>query len=183
MFLWAICYPLIVLGLSEAPHLSFATLRALLAGAVLLLIALALRLPMPRGWRVWLSLAVIGLGATTLGFIGMFHAAEFISPGLATVISNTQPLMAAVLAHFFLNEHLNVYGKLGLSLAFLGIVLITLPQLTVGEAGNYPIGIAYITLAAIGITFSNIEIRRTAGTLDPLVAMGWQLVQIGRAHV
>lgn len=176
MFLWAICYPLIVLGLSEAPHLSFATLRAVLAGAALLLIALALRRPMPKGWRVWASLAAIGLGATTLGFIGMFHAAEFVSPGLATVISNTQPIMAAVLAHFFLSEHLDVRGKIGLSLAFLGIVFITVPQLTSGAASNYPIGIAYISLAAIGITFSNIEIRRTANTLDPLVAMGWQLI-------
>tara|TARA_R110000782_G_scaffold62155_7_gene127839 strand:- start:82 stop:1065 length:984 start_codon:yes stop_codon:yes gene_type:complete len=176
MFLWAICYPLIVLGLSEAPHLSFATLRAVLAGAALLLIALALRRPMPRGWRVWASLAAIGLGATTLGFIGMFHAAEFVSPGLATVISNTQPIMAAVLAHFFLSEHLDVRGKIGLSLAFFGIVLIAVPQLTSSAASNYSIGIAYISLAAIGITFSNIEIRRTANTLDPLVAMGWQLV-------
>lgn len=176
MFLWAVCFPLIVLGLSEAPHLTFATLRAVLAGVTLLIPALLLRRRMPKGWRIWGSLALIGLGATTLGFIGMFHAAEFVSPGAATVIANTQPLMAAVLAHFYLDERLDARGKTGLSLGFVGIILIAAPSLTSGAASNYPVGIAYIILAAVGITFSNVLIRRMAGTLDPLVAMGWQLV-------
>lgn len=176
MFLWAICFPLIVLGLSEAPHLMFATLRAVLAGAALLVLAWLLRRPMPKGWRIWASLAAIGLGATTLGFFGIFHAAEFVSPGIATVIANTQPLMATLLAYFFLNEHLDPRGKIGLSMGFLGIVLIALPKLFSGAAGNYPTGIAYIVLAAVGITFSNVLIKRMAGTIDPLVAMGWQLI-------
>ncbi len=176
MFLWAVCFPLIVLGLSEAPHLTFAALRAVLAGVALLIPALLLRRRMPRGWRIWGFLAAIGFGATTLGFIGMFHAAEFVSPGAATVIANTQPLMAAVLAHFYLNERLDARGKTGLSLGFVGIILIAAPALTSGTASNYPVGIAYIILAAVGITFSNVLIRRMAGTLDPLVAMGWQLV-------
>jgi len=176
MFLWAVCFPLIVLGLSEAPHLTFAALRAVLAGVALLIPALLLRRRMPKGWRNWGSLGMIGFGATTLGFIGMFHAAEFVSPGTATVIANTQPLMAAVLAHFYLDESLDARGKAGLFSGFVGIILITAPALTSSAAGNYPVGIAYIILAAVGITFSNVLIRRTAGTLDPLVAMGWQLV-------
>ena len=176
MFLWAACFPLIVLGLSEAPHLTFAALRAVLAGVVLLIPALLLRRRMPKGWRIWGSLAAIGFGATTLGFIGMFHAAEFVSPGVATVIANTQPLMAAVLAHFYLDERLGACGKAGLSLGFVGIILIAAPALTSDAASNYQVGIAYIILAAVGITFSNVLIRRMAGTLDPLVAMGWQLV-------
>ena len=36
MLLWAICFPLIVAGFSYAPHLTFAALRALIAGAALL---------------------------------------------------------------------------------------------------------------------------------------------------
>jgi len=131
---------------------------------------------MPKGLRVWVSLAAIGIGATTLGFIGMFHAAEFVSPGLATVIANTQPLMAAVLGHFFLREHLNVHGMIGLSLGFVGIVLIAAPALISGAASGYPLGIAYLILAAAGITVSNVMIKGMAGALDPLVAMGWQLV-------
>ncbi|MEE8454164.1 MAG: hypothetical protein V3R90_05320, partial [Limibaculum sp.] len=42
MFLWAICFPLITAGFAFAPHLTFATLRAFLAGAVLVAVGFAL---------------------------------------------------------------------------------------------------------------------------------------------
>ncbi len=121
-------------------------------------------------------LGVIGLGATTLGFFGMFHASEFVSPGIATVIANTQPLMAAVLASLFLKEHLSELGKFGLLVGFLGIVLIALPTLMSNTNSDYALGIFYIILAAAGITVSNVLIRRMARRIDALSAMGWQLV-------
>ena len=176
MFLWAICFPLITIGFDYAPHLSFAAVRAFIAGAALLALGVVLRRPVPRGKPVWLLLALTGLGATTLGFFGMFHAAEFISPGTATVIANTQPLMAAILAHLLLGERLNSRGKVGLAVGFTGIVLIAFPELLSSTRSNSAIGIAYIVLAAFGITVSNVLIKRLAGKVDPLMAMGAQLL-------
>lgn len=176
MFLWAICFPLITIGIESSPHLTFAAARAFVAGAALLALGIALKRPFPAGKRLWLLLAMIGFGATTLGFFGMFHAAEFISPGIATVIANTQPLMAAMLAHLILGERLNFVGKLGLTIGFAGIVLMTFPELLTTTRGNSTIGIIYIILAALGITISNVLIKRLAGTVDPLMAMGIQLL-------
>lgn len=176
MVLWALCFPLITVGIASAPHLSFAALRAFVAGATLLALALALRRPLPRSGRVWGLLVLAGFGATSLGFLGMFHAAEFVTPGIATVIASTQPLLAAVLAQMFLGEHLGTRSKTGLMIGFLGILLITLPQLLSGLEGNYPLGVAYIILAALGVSVSNVVIKRLAGEVDALVAMGIQLV-------
>jgi drug/metabolite transporter (DMT)-like permease len=175
MFLWAICFPLITLGIADAPHLTFAAMRAFVAGGALLAVAVVLGRKMPRGIRNWLALAAIGFGATTLAFFGMFHAAEFVSPGIATVIANTQPLMAASLAPWFLGERLNFRGKMGLMLGFIGIVLIAVPQLSSG-GDAFRIGIGYIVVAAIGITLSNVIIKKIATRIDPLMAMGWQLM-------
>lgn len=176
MFLWAICFPLIMLGLPHAPHLTFAALRAFLAGVSLLIPAMILKRRQPKDLKSWAVLTAIGLGATTLGFFGMFHASEFVSPGIATVIANTQPLMAAVLAATVLKEHLDGKGKIGLLLGFTGIVLIALPSLLSGTDANYALGIFYIILGAVGITLSNVLIRYMAGRIDALSAMGWQLV-------
>jgi drug/metabolite transporter (DMT)-like permease len=176
MFLWAICFPLIVLGLPHAPHLTFAALRAFLAGICLLIPAMIMKRRQPKDFKSWAMLTAIGLGATTLGFFGMFHASEFVSPGIATVIANTQPLMAAVLAALVLKEHLDGKGKIGLLLGFTGIVLIALPSLLSGTGANYALGIFYIILGAVGITLSNVLIRYMAGRIDALSAMGWQLV-------
>jgi drug/metabolite transporter (DMT)-like permease len=176
MFLWALCFPLIVLGLPHAPHLTFAAMRAFLAGITLLIPAMIMRRRQPRDLKTWVMLGSIGLGATTLGFFGMFHASEFVSPGIATVVANTQPLMAAVLAFVVLKEYLGVRGKAGLLLGFIGTVLIALPALLSDTGGTYALGIFYIILGALGITISNVLIRKMAGRVDALSAMGWQLV-------
>lgn len=176
MFLWAVCFPLIVLGLEYAPHLTFAAMRGFLAGIILLVPALIMRRSQPRDLKTWLMLSAIGLGATTLGFFGMFHASEFVSPGIATVITSTQPLMAAVLGALVLKEYLGKTGKTGLWLGFFGIVLIALPALLTSTGGNYALGIFYIILSAVGISVSNVLISKMAGQLDALTAMGWQLI-------
>lgn len=129
MLLWAACFPLITTGIQYAPHLTFAAMRAVLAGFALIIVAFALRRPLPRDFRTWTMLAIVGFGATSLGFLGMFHAAEFVSPGIATVIANTQPLLAAILAGMVLHERLTPRGRAGLVLGFIGILSIAAPQL------------------------------------------------------
>ncbi len=176
MLLWAACFPLISAGIDYAPHLTFAAMRAILAGVTLTALALALRRPLPKEVRSWAMVAIVGFGATSLGFLGMFHAAEFVSPGIATVIANTQPLLAAVLASVVLNERLTARGKAGLALGFVGIFVITSPQLFSGGQENYILGVVYIMLAALGITVSNVLIKRIAGRVDALMAMGLQML-------
>lgn len=180
MLLWAACFPLITVGLDLAPHLAFAALRAALAGVCLLVLGAVLRRPMPRGLRAWGQIGVVALGATSLGFFGMFHAAEFVSPGLATVIANAQPLLAAILAHVFLGERLRAGGKAGLAAGLAGIAAIAWPALVAGDQASYTLGIGYVALAAIGVASGNIAIKRLTGQTDAVMTMGWQLL-IGAA--
>lgn len=176
MGLWALCFPLIAAGLDLAPHLAFAAMRAALAGLGLLLIAVLLRRPLPRGLRNWALIGLVAIGSTSLGFFGMFHAAEFLSPGLATVIANTQPLLAAVFAYALLHERLPALGKVGLAIGFAGIAVIALPALTGGAIEGYTLGIVYAGFAAVGVTIGNIAIKALTGQADAVVAMGFQML-------
>lgn len=174
MFFWAICFPLINIGLTFAPPMSFATLRGLLSGGALLLIAEALRLPGIENTRDWVSITFVGLTATSLGFFGMFYGGGLVSPGLATVIANTQPLIAAVLAWWLLDEHLRPIQRLGLAVGFAGIILIGIPGMS--GTTSQSLGLIFILVAAVGIAVSNVLLKRLAGRVDPLRAMGWQLL-------
>lgn len=177
MALWAACFSLITTGLALAPHLTFASMRAFIAGTALVGIAFALGRPLPSGAGTWRLLIVAGIGATTFGFVGMFHAAEYIAPGLATVIANTQPLLAAGLGYLVLHERLSKSGTIGLVLGFAGIAVIATPALTTQQSNDDSLlGIAYVLLAAAGITVSNVAFKRLAGTVDPLMASGAQLL-------
>lgn len=174
MFLWALCFPLISVGLSASPPMAFAALRAVFAGAVLLMVAQWLGRPAIQGTGNWAGVVLVGLAATSLGFFGMFYGGARVSPGVATVIANTQPLIAAVLARGLLNEHLRAIQRCGLTVGFGGIVLIGVPNLSGSD--SQMLGIGFILLGAVGIAVSNVALKRLAGRVDNLRAMGWQLV-------
>jgi len=174
MFLWAVCFPLVSVGLEASPPMAFATLRAALSGAVLLMAAQWLGRPAIEGKELWGSVVLVGLTATSLGFFGMFYGGGRVSPGLATVIANVQPLIAAGLAWGFLDEHLRPIQRWGLAAGFAGIVLIGAPSLTGSD--SHLLGPVYILLGAIGVAISNVVLKRLAGRADILRAMGWQLV-------
>ena len=176
MFLWALCFPLITVGLAFALPLTLAALRAFVAGVGLLLPAIVLRRAWPRGWRAWLLLLATGLTITSMGFGGMFLAGGLVSPGLATVLANVQPLIAAVLGFFLLGERLGPRRRVGLSLGFAGILLVALPGFGVNGANSSPAGIGFIMLGAVGVALGNVLLKKLAGQVDLLMATGWQFV-------
>ena len=96
----------------------------------------------------------------------MFHASEFLSSGIATVITNTQPLMAAILAALVLKERIYRYCKTGLWFGFSGILLIASPWHMSTAKDSY----------GLEISISNVLISKLAGRVDALSAMGWQLI-------
>ncbi len=175
MLLWAICYPLILLSIPYAPLMQTAFLRALLGGAFLILCALVLQRPFPRSLRAWAGISVIGITATSIGFWGMFYAGSMISPGLATVLTNTQPLIASIIAGIVLKEHITQTMRISIILGFVGIIAI-------GINGSVDVntqtleGIMYVISAAISIAISNILLKKLANKIDVFYAMGAQLM-------
>lgn len=174
LLLWALCFPFIVVGLSRTSPFYFAALRSALAGAGLLLPALLMRRSLPRTPAVWLAILGAGIGASTLGFSGMFLGGGKVSPGLATVLANTQPLIAAMLAYFALDERLSSNHRMGLILGFAGIVLVALPGMGGVDTNSTPLGVAYVLLGALGVAGGNILLKHLSARVDPLMAVGWQ---------
>ncbi len=162
--LWAICFPFIVIGLPDAPPLLFAALRAFLAGGLLIFVCMAQRHRgtcqlNPRNLR---QLGLIGLSYTALGFGGMFLGAGHLSPGLATVLAGTQPLIAAAIAAIWLGETLKAKGIAGLVTGFLGVALLSWPGYD-GNNDGYLRGITWVLMAAIGTAVGNILLKKEAG--------------------
>ena len=176
MVLWASCYPLITLGLDDAPHLTFAALRAIIAGTVLITVAGLKHAPLPRTPAAWGWIILAGLSMTTFGYFGMFHAADFLSPGLATVIESLQPLLASLLAIVFLRERLGPAAWFGLVLGIIGVVLIAGPRIFAPGGASTALGIGFVVLATSGVAIGNIAIKMLSVEVDAAMAMGLQLL-------
>ena len=175
MVLWASCYPLISLTLDFAPVMLTAFNRSIVAGLFLIIIALFRKRPFPRNRQQWFFIIAIGITATSIGFCGMFYAASLISPGLATVLTNTQPLIAGILGWFILKEQMDKSVALAMAIGFTGIAVIGSESLW-SENGQPVLGIIYILIAAIGIAISNILLKLITNKVDIFYAMGFQLL-------
>ena len=146
-----------------------------MAGCTLILIAVLLGRPAPKGIKEYGYILAIGITATSIGFWGMFYAGSLITPGLATVLTNTQPLIAGILGWHLLNERIGKQALLGTLLGFAGIVVISAESLLAKESQPLS-GVVFVVIAATGIASSNILLKKAANSIDILFAMGFQLL-------
>lgn len=177
-FLWALCYPLIEIAVADAPPLLIGALRSMIAGVALIAVAKWQKRPWPSR-RCLGSVVLAGLGIGTLGFAGMFLAGGRISPGLATVLANVQPLLAALLGTVVLREHVRGWRGFALALGFTGIVITALPTLSGSEHNSTIPGIGFVLLGAVGVAAGNVIFKRMALQLDPVVSAGLALLAGG----
>jgi len=160
-----------------APPLGILAIRFLLAGGILLAIAAALRLPIPRDGRTWLRLFVLGLGGNAL-YLGMTYVAlRHLSAGMGSIIASTNPLILALLAPSLLGEPLTRRKLIGLVLGFAGVLLAMHAR-----AGSQTARLQDVMLALGGVlafVFSNIAYKRMSERPHPLVLNGGQLLCAG----
>ncbi len=178
--LWSICYPFISIALSESPPLLLAFMRSVLAGVTLLVFsAKSQGSVMPDSWRLWRAVIIIGLGYTSLGFSGMFLAGSLISPGLATVIANSQPMIAVALAYLYSVERVTARQLTVLITGLVGIGVIALPSLHHDQPNITIGGIGFVLLGAFGVALGNVWLKKVASTTSSLSILrlsAWQLI-------
>ncbi|MCB1118295.1 MAG: DMT family transporter [Chlamydiia bacterium] len=170
--MWALCFPLISTGLSGTSPLWYATLRSLIAGLSLLVPSILF-----GGWpklsrKIWLLLIFFGFTYSFMGFGGMFLGGKELNPGIATVLANTQPLMAATMAYFFLSEKLNTIGFLGFS----GILVIAWPAIFDQTSIGSIKGIEFILIGALGTAIGNILLKKLTNKAPIFFAIGFSFI-------
>ena len=172
---WGACFVVIGWGLRYAPVLWFAALRALVAGAAVVGVAVVQRRPMSRSARAWGWLAVYGIVDVAAVLGAMFAAAAGGAKGSAAVLSNAQPILILLPAWWLYGERPSGSraGAGVLGLAGLAIV---------ASADGAGPGVWLALAAAAAATGGTLLARRVAG-IDVLVATGWHLLIGGAALV
>lgn len=165
-FAWGSCYVAISIGLQDAPILWLAALRALFAAVILLVVAGVRRAPRPRGRRVWLLIAVMGITNVALAYGAMFGGLIGMSTGAASVLANAQPLLILLPAWLFFREAPSIPTLVAMLVGVVGLLLLVIPA-------------GFGTGALLALTAS---VAVTAGTLiarvidaEPLTVAAWQL--------
>ncbi|TXH87859.1 MAG: EamA family transporter [Rhodoferax sp.] len=159
---WGTNFVVIKLALGQMPPLMFATLRFALAvfPAILLL---------PRPAVSWGNLAayglLIGVGQFGLMFVAMNG---HISPGLASLVVQTQVFFTIGMAMLISRERLARVQWLALALATSGIAVIVAHT----DGSTTPLGLGLMLLAALSWAGGNIVSRR-AGPINMVAYVVW----------
>jgi drug/metabolite transporter (DMT)-like permease len=173
--IWGSTWLAIKLGLRDLPPLTFAGLRFAAAALVLLGIAALRRPRLPRLARDWWLLAYTGLLTITLNYALVFWGEQYISSGLAAVLSATVPLFGLPLAHGYLaSEPLNRWKVAGVLLGVIGVAIVCSGQLGIGGPLAFWASLGII-VAALATAHAGVLIKAGGTHMEPSVLAGVQM--------
>lgn len=161
--IWGANFIVMKWGLNRLPPLTFCTWRFLLS-----FFPACLFLPAPRGhWRLLIAFGTL----TGLGQFGLLCLAmqSLISPGLASVVVQTQAFFNVGLAAVLLKEDIKGAQVMGCLVAGAGLVIIALH----GGTSATGAGILLVLLAALSWAFCNVLVRRSGYDGDLVAFMVW----------
>jgi drug/metabolite transporter (DMT)-like permease len=173
--IWGSTWLAIKLGLRDLPPLTFAGIRFAAAALVLFGISALRGFRLPRAARDWKLLAYTGLLTITLNYGLVFWGEQYISSGLAAVLSATVPLFGLPLAHRYLaSEPLNRWKVAGVLLGVVGVAVVCSGQLGVGGHLAFWACLGII-FAALITAHAGVLIKAGGTHIEPSVMAGVQM--------
>lgn len=162
MVVWGTNFVVIKLALAQMPPLLFATLRF-----VVVLLPMVFFLPRPA--LPWRNLAAYGLLIGVGQFGLMFVALNgHISPGLASLVVQTQVFFTIGLAMLMAGESLQRVQWLALALGAAGLTVIMWHT----DGNTTPLGLCLVLIAALSWACGNL-VSRAAGRINMVAYVVW----------
>ena len=162
---WGTNFVVIKLSLESFPPFLFAALRYIFA-----FLPAAFLLPRPK--VSWTNLCVYGL-AVGVGQFGVLYFAidGNISPGLASLVIQTQVFFTIGFAMLFAKESLKLYQAIAVAIAMIGLAIIA----THTDRTTTFLGLALVVFAGFSWGIANTTSRR-AGAINMLAYVVWASV-------
>ncbi|MCD8914336.1 DMT family transporter [Staphylococcus simulans] len=171
-----------LISIEHAPPFFIGGWRFLIAGLMMILVTMATNgtksaIPTTNKsfFKGWTLVSTIGLLQTTgtMGFLNLAMA-HGLSSSVSSIILFTNPLWLAVLAHFILNDHLNIWKFFALLLGISGVIIcLGLDKTAFG------IGAFYALLGSFCWSLNTIVTKTIPFDKGPWIFTGWQLTMGG----
>ena len=131
--IWGSSFLLIRVGVEELSPFQVVFIRTGIAALGLNALLFLRGKHLPFNFRALLPLIIIGLGNTTIPFSLITWGETNITSGLAAMLQSTASLFTLVLAHFFFaDERITLQKIVGLSVGFLGVIVLASRSMTGG---------------------------------------------------
>jgi drug/metabolite transporter (DMT)-like permease len=172
--MWGLSFLFIEFALDGLTPLWIVAARTLVGGAVLLLILRLSHRALPRGWRVWRHLFVLGSVNNALPWAGVAWAQQELPSGLTALLMALVPTSTLLVAAAIGLERLTRIRVVGLLLALGGVGLIVAGDLDQpGRVLAVAVVVVATVLYAVGAVYAK---RHVSGTLPALALATGQVI-------
>jgi drug/metabolite transporter (DMT)-like permease len=172
--MWGLSFLFIEFALDGLTPLWIVAARTLVGGMVLLVILRLRHRPLPRGWRVWRHLFVLGSVNNALPWAGVAWAQQELPSGLTALLMALVPTSTLLVATAIGQERLTRVRMVGLLLALGGVGLIVAGDLDQpGRVVAVVVVVIATVLYAVGAVYAK---RHVSGILPPLALATGQVL-------
>ena len=128
---WGASFLFMKVGLTGLSFAQVAWGRAILGALALVIIALVLRVTLPRNRMLLLHFLVLGVTFCVIPYLLFSWAEQYVTSGLASIYNATTPIMTAIMAGLVLRvERVTAVQIVGIVLGAAGVVVIIAPWST-----------------------------------------------------
>lgn len=171
---WGINWPIMKLGVTGFPPLTFRTLCMWLGTPVLGVALLAMRVPLRIEREHWPELLVLAVFNMFIWHGLIIIAVQSLSSGRAAILGYTMPMFSAVLGAMFFGNRLAGRAWAGVGAATLGVVLLLWHEIT--NLSGRPLGVLLALGAASTWALGTQLLRRTKMPVPTLAISFWMTV-------
>ena len=176
--IWGGTFMVVTIALRGYGPLTVACARTTLGALALLVLMRTLKRPMPvLDGRMAKYLLAIGVLNTALPFALLSWGQQYVPSAFAGISMAALPLFVLPLSHFFSDEKLSTRNLCGVSLGFLGAVVLIGPSVLKFGTGWEPLGQLACIAAALSYAISSVMTRRCP-PIDP-ISMATLLLVVG----
>ena len=162
--IWGTTYLAIKVALGTIPPLLTGGLRYLIATVIMITLLKVQRRPFPPR-SAWPAQALIGFAMLGLGNGGVVIAEQYLTSGLTAVLVGTSPFwMVGIDALFPDGQRLRLQQLVGMTVGFLGIVLLVWPDLQADLGPGTLIGVIAVQVACMGWSIASSYSKRHHST-------------------
>ena len=127
VIVWAFAFPFIRIGLDELSFINLTIMRFFIVCCILLILLVILPKKFSRLQKKdIIPIFILGFVGVIVYHLGLNYGELYVSPGAASLIIATIPIQILILAVIFLKEKITSIKLLGIILAMLGVLIISI---------------------------------------------------------
>ena len=168
---WGFNWPIMKLGVTGYPPLTYRALCLVIGTPILGLGLLAMKVPFRIPRQYWRELFILGLFNMFIWHALIVLAVQYLSSGRSAILGYTMPIFSALLGAFIFQNQLSKRAWGGVAAAALGVIFLLWHELA--NLSGKPIGVLLALTAACAWAMGTQLLRRTAIPLPTLTLSFW----------